>query len=253
MIIGIAGNAGVGKDTVADHLVKNHGCVKVSLADPLKRICRDVFNFSEDQLWGPSEKRNEPDRRYPRTYAVAVPEGSDYVLLREDGTVKPKAEWPVLEYLTPRHALQQLGTQWGRSCYPDIWVDYALRVAQALLKGSATQATKYEAPTYEDWEHPGYDPRVGLEAWRVRTKASIAKGVVIPDVRFNNEVEAIRAAGGEVWKITRPIPRLEGAAGQHQSETELDGIDPKLFHAFIENSATLEKLYQSVEFCLEKK
>jgi len=235
MIIGIAGNAGSGKDTVADHLVKNHGFVKVSLADPLKRIVRDVFAFTDEQLWGASEKRNEPDRRYPRTYAVAVPEGSDYVLLREDGTVKPKAEWPVLEYLTPRHALQQLGTEWGRSCYPDIWVNYALRVANKLL--------------YPGRHRYSYTQQLGVH----HHVSHEPKGVVIPDVRFKNEVDAINAAFGNVWKITRPIPRLEGAAGQHQSETELDGIDPKLFHAFIENSSTLEKLYQSVEFCLEKK
>jgi len=48
MIIGVAGNAGSGKDTVADHLVKHHGFVKVALADPLKRICREVFDFSEE-------------------------------------------------------------------------------------------------------------------------------------------------------------------------------------------------------------
>ncbi len=57
MIIGICGNAGVGKDTTADFLVKTNGFVKVSLADPMKRICQAVYGFSNEQLWGPSEKR----------------------------------------------------------------------------------------------------------------------------------------------------------------------------------------------------
>ena len=48
MILGISGLAGSGKDTVADILVKHQQCVKVSFADPLKRICRDVFDFTDE-------------------------------------------------------------------------------------------------------------------------------------------------------------------------------------------------------------
>ena len=261
MIIGIAGNAGSGKDTVADHLVKNHGFVKVSLADPLKRICREVFDFSDEQLWGASEERNKPDKRYPqratheweRDYSVKS-DGPDALRHhywrckfcgqtgQERAGSGPPSEAargdllsPSCLCLTPRHALQQLGTEWGRACYPYIWVNYALRAANKLL--------------YPGRHRYSYTQQLGVH----HHVSHEPKGVVIPDVRFKNEVDAINAAFGNVWKITRPIPRLEGAAGQHQSETELDGIDPKLFHAFIENSSTLEKLYQSVEFCLEKK
>ena len=45
-IIGVCGQAGAGKDTIADFLVKDHKFVKLSFADPLKRICHDVFDFS---------------------------------------------------------------------------------------------------------------------------------------------------------------------------------------------------------------
>jgi hypothetical protein len=132
VIIGISGKAGVGKDTATDLLVERFGFVKVALADPLKRICKEVFAFTDEQLWGSSEKRNAPDERY-------------------------------LNELTPRLALQKLGTEWGRECYENVWIDHALRAARDIKAG---------------W---GYDPKQG-----VITVAGIrGGGVVIPDVTLS--------------------------------------------------------------------
>jgi hypothetical protein len=48
------------------------------------------------------------------------------------------------------------------------------------------------------------------------------EAVVVTDVRFPNEVEAIKAAGGEVYRINRPgLP----AADCHLSEALIDGLD----------------------------
>jgi hypothetical protein len=183
MIIGVCGRAGSGKDTVADVLVREHGFVKVSFADPLKRICREVFDFSDEQLWGSSEKRNVPDRRYQR----------------------------VPGYLTPRYALQRLGTEWGRDCYEEVWVDYALRVAAKLLGPAMADGRRYR-----------YHPTLGLV---VRGDMDpLPSGVVIPDVRFPNEVVAIReTARGRIWKTTRGAGLAEGA-GAHESERYADEI-----------------------------
>lgn len=41
-IIGLTGNAGVGKDTVADYLVSNYGYVKYSFARPLKDMLKAI-------------------------------------------------------------------------------------------------------------------------------------------------------------------------------------------------------------------
>jgi len=51
-IIGITGNKGNGKDTLADHLVENHGYVKICFANALKDACKILFGFTDEQLYG---------------------------------------------------------------------------------------------------------------------------------------------------------------------------------------------------------
>jgi hypothetical protein len=205
-IWGLCGLAGSGKDTAADFLVKNNGFVKVAFADPLKRICKDVFEFSDEQLWGSSEKRNAPDERYLRT-------------------VTDEKGYQFSEPLTPRFALQQLGTEWGRNCYPNIWAEYAVRVAQQLLES-----------TFEDCPKKGYHPlyysaKDGL--WQGHNVRQV-QGVVISDVRFLNEIRIIKKAGGKVFRLLRG-QGLDGAAGQHRSEQELQSIPLDEFDGIIDN------------------
>lgn len=73
-IICFSGMAGSGKDTIADLLVsKNY--LKIALADPLKRMAHCAFDFTIDQLWGPSNFRNEIDPRYgisPRDVLISL-------------------------------------------------------------------------------------------------------------------------------------------------------------------------------------
>lgn len=62
MIIGFVGKNRVGKDTSADFLIdvvknidKNIEIKRYALADPIKDIARIMFNFSEEQLYGPDK------------------------------------------------------------------------------------------------------------------------------------------------------------------------------------------------------
>src|SRR5690606_25312219 len=64
-------------------------------------------------------------------------------------------------------------------------------------------------------------------------------GVVVPDVRYPNEVDAIRRAGGTVIQVVRPGRPDDG--DRHASETALDGI---VFAATIINDADLDTLKQ---------
>lgn len=215
MIISISGPAGSGKDTCADALVKSGDWVKVALADPLKRICYDVFGFTPEQLWGPSEMRNAPDTRYPRY----TPEAWEAAREQDELPHGP-------QFLSARYALQQLGTEFGRNCYPDIWIEYALRVANSLAVKGGYNYTQRRGLSH-DW-YPGDDN------WH--------SSVVIPDARFRNELEAIRAAGGKLIRIKRPGAGLEGSAGQHVSETEQQGIPDAFFDHVLQNDSDVPTL-----------
>jgi hypothetical protein len=246
MIIALSGLSGTGKDTAADILVRNHGFVKVSLADPLKRICRDVFNFTDDQLWGPSESRNAPDKRYPRKHGpwksvvaqreskcacCGKEEGRPLLVDIESGYVQKRDSIPLC-HLTPRHALQQLGTEWARNCYDDVWVDYAVRVYETLQRG----------------DHY-YDAKTGL-----RTTTSVAgvmepkKNVVISDVRFRNEIAGLKKAGAKLIRIKRP--GHEQPKWDHPSETEQMAIPDEEFNLVINNQDSLEDLAENISFIL---
>jgi hypothetical protein len=87
-IIGLTGKAGVGKDTVADYLVANHGFRKFSLAGPLKEMLK-VIGVDCD---------NRETKETPH---------------------------PVFG-VSPRRMAQTLGTEWMRNCVAaDGWLRIA--------------------------------------------------------------------------------------------------------------------------------
>lgn len=208
MIIGVMGPSGAGKDTLADRLVEKLGFVKVSFADPLKRICKDIYDFSDLQLWGPSEERNKPDLRYPV---------------------------PGKGHLSPRVALQMLGTEWGRACYPNTWVDYALRVADKLMKGSHTYSQK---------------EGLGDPEWWYRLRRS--KGVVIPDVRFKNELDAIHAKGGTVLRLKRKGAEGDVGIKGHASEEEQKSIMDHEVDFVLQVPEGFNNYYAEIDLLMQK-
>lgn len=229
MIIGISGVAGVGKDTCADILVRRRSSAKVALADPLKRAARDMYAFTDEQLWGPSEARNKPDERYPREHTWVLRDAGGRQCVCCGALWLPLLPYPSRRqcYLTPRYALQHLGTEHGRHCYPNVWIECALRVAEVLSDGGHR-----------------YDARIGIRASITRGLAPLS--VVTPDLRFKNEIDAYRAAGAKFIRVVRPGAGLAGAAGQHVSETQQDGIPNEAFDAVIFNDGTLEYLEKVV-------
>jgi len=195
-IIGISGQAGSGKDTVADMLLEHEGFTKVSLADPIKRFAKEMWGFTDEQLWGGSEHRNEPDARYGG--------------------------------LTPRKVLQHLGTEGGRALDYDVWIRYAVNTARTLLDNSGSKA---------------YSPKRGVHRLMFHT----VNAVVIPDVRFINEVQHLRKEGGKLLRVIRPGAGLEGEFAQHESEIQMSKISDNEFDYVILNTGTLEDLRRKVD------
>ncbi len=59
IILGISGKRGVGKTMLASHFVRNCGFTKVSFAEELKRLAKELFHFSEADLTTPALKEKK--------------------------------------------------------------------------------------------------------------------------------------------------------------------------------------------------
>jgi len=135
MLIAFSGLAGSGKTTAARHLVEAHGFVRLRWAEPLKAMIKTLI-----------EVEGESDRWI-------------------DGDYKEKIH-PLLG-CTPRHAMQTLGTEWGRKCInPDLWVHLTVN--------------------------------------RIVYNLMLDRKVVMDDCRFDNEFTAIDRLKGQVIRLERP-------------------------------------------------
>jgi hypothetical protein len=144
--------------------------------------------------------------------AVSTITGIPVEKLRERSTKEKAIEWLGK---SPRELLQTLGTEWGRDTISqDIWITIAMRqvdACQRYLRG--------------------------------------AGGVALTDVRFANEVEAIKAAGGQIWRVDRRQRCLADDAAQHSSEA---GIPDYLVDAVIDNTGTLDALHKRVDAAMKR-
>lgn len=230
MIIGLLGKAGSGKDTIAD-MFAEHGYVKIAFADPIKRYCMDAFDFSEEQLWGPSEKRSEPDPRYRIRDKDCVGNLQE-ITSRHVTELEDQRIFGVGPYLTPRDALQKIGTEGGRAAYDDVWVDYTIRKSKELLNNKNIIYNKVT----------GFKKASFLKSLFVNKKS----GVIISDCRFLNECQAIKRSGGVLIKVIRNTSTLQGKQAEHRSETEQDSIPGNIFDFNIDNSDTIENTKDQV-------
>lgn len=132
-------------------------------------------------------KRLEKERAYKRRrFAGPLKSMLQAMGLTERDVDGPGKDEPneLLLGATPRLAMQTLGTEWGRTLiHPDLWAHLAVEDARRLLNGGG------------------------------------AFGVVLDDLRFENEAEHVRAAHGVVVDILGESEiEMIGAQGQHISE-----------------------------------
>ena len=107
---------------------------------------------------------------------------------------------------SPRYAMQTLGTEWGRKCLgEDFWVNYWFARVQRHFAAS-----------------PG-------------------ARVVVDDVRYPNELQAVAGLNGRLWWVTRPGVR---ALGGHSSEHGLAGEFARFEE--VHNSSGLAELAEVV-------
>ena len=206
MIIGVCGLIGAGKDTIADYLVNIHQFRRESFANTLKDAVSAVFGWDRELLEGRTAQAREWREQVDPWWAdrLSIP------------------------HLTPRHILQQWGTEVCRkNFHDDIWI--------ASLENKLRNSRD---------------------------------DVVISDCRFPNEIRAIKQAGGIVVRVVRgaepewynaavsrnrgpdgnPTWALSGRKleqlGVHDSETAWVGTE---FDVVLDNNGTLDELYQQVK------
>lgn len=252
-ILLLSGEANSGKDTVAQMVVdslceREINVAVVAYADPMKRFTRELFDFTKEQLWGPSETRNGIDPLFGpdeyETYRSGLRWSPLQRMLFEWGLDNSGAtdflrnEWfPMLKphfdarTLTPRVVLQTFGTEFGRAMDRNLWVNYGTKIAQDLLSGGYRYAR--ECGTVTDKSFPGYDL------------------VVVTDGRFRNEVVAARALGATTWRINRPKAGESSFLSGHASEKEGRTIPAHFFDATIVNDGDLNDLSITVDDLLE--
>jgi len=175
-LIGIAGAAGSGKDTIAERLAVAHGYVRYGFADPIKQACKIAFGLTDADL-NDRARKEAPNER--------------------------------LMGKSPRQIMQWFGTELGRNMiHSDIWIHRA----------------------QHEWDELVRDALVIM-----------ATGMVIPDVRFENEAEFIRRNGGQVWHVLRAHTQ---SVHEHISES---GVDTHETDIVFLNDGTIADLRRSVD------
>lgn len=95
-----------------------------------------------------------------------------------------------------------------------------------------------------EWGRRLVHPEIWVNSW-LREAASVTTPIVVDDVRFPNEVAAIRSLGGVLWRVYRPGLNT----GDHASERMQRQIEEDVL---ITNATTIPALISSVEFVLQK-
>ncbi len=244
----IFGRAKVGKDTLAQHIVNTYDARVISFADHMKRFCAATFGFTKEQLWGPSEFRNQPDVRFAKPTSEAWTlafsglqhngrafcrqlmshPGSSYNEHQEELYYCALLSWFRSLYahtpLTPRHVLQTLGTEWGRlGVRSTLWSADVNRMVAQLYTGMMD-----------------YDQTKGLFISKKRPQF-----IVTADGRFQDELTAEHF---NVY-VQRTLPEEDFQT--HSSEQTK--FDMNKFNLIIQNDGTPEEMFAKFDAAIKKR
>ena len=206
MIIGFTGYQRAGKDTAADYFVKNFKFEKVGFADKFKEAFCVLTGLDRTEL----EILKNDRTAYLAIGYINNPSESptdEDVSFAEESDGSVRMWSPVVDPITVRHALQRLGTEVGRQLFADnFWV--------TML-----------------------DEHIATMGFQ---------NVVIPDVRFVNEVDYIHSVGGKIILVERDSATAQET---HRSEIRLPN---ELIDYIINNSGSMRALEAQLEHLARK-
>jgi hypothetical protein len=218
MLIGLSGKIGSGKDTAADfieEIISNDSTgfpifKTIRFADKVKEIVALILGISINELED-RDFKNKPLGPDWTHWKVTTASGSVQLFDNQlSATLFSEASHnSILEIseLTPRDLLILVGTESGRKLiHPNIWVNITKRECQSYL-------------------NKGYI-------------------VFVPDVRFENELDALESIGGIIIRINREVSDAIHSAKVNDSETSLDHYP---FKWTIANTGSLNEFKQSIQ------
>lgn len=223
LILGLAGHAGAGKDTVALYLEQRYGFTIFAFSDALYREVTEAFGLESEDLLRDRDTKEEP------TELLALKNCKDegFVLrlfklvagtaahLRM-GTDPDLGAVPIIgldTYLSPRQILQWFGTEYRRAQDPDYWVKKTAEWLAAVPKLFA---------------YPEMAPQLFVNT----------------TVRFPNERQWIHDMGGNTWHVFR---RAAKPVALHVSENPLE-IWPGERELY--NNHTIERLHYGIDLLM---
>ena len=127
-----------------------------------------------------------------------------------------------------RKLMQTLGTEWGRATHPALWTRVAKAKWEWVKEGCPVDYKK------------GITENVMLGAFGDHA------GMVISDVRFDNEAEWIRSEGGIIVHVDRPDTEKVGIEG-HASEQVMSRLP---FDLVVENKGSLEEFSMALDYLI---
>lgn len=153
MIIGLAGKAQAGKDTIGKYLVEQHKFERLAFADKLKEAVAALFDIPRE--WVDEWKNNEL-RSLDKVEVICVVDGlSEYSM-----------SW--------REFLQRFGTEMGREVFgPNFWVDQVFVDPETYYHAEAKYAGRKIVVT---------DVRFAGEAERIKSLGGYVVEVVRPSI-----------------------------------------------------------------------
>lgn len=123
--------------------------------------------------------------------------------------------------ISPREMLQKLGTEAGRDVFgQDLWIKRAQQYWGTLQASDTLD--------------------------RVKLRPSFWAGLVVTDIRYDNEAQWVLSEGGIVIKVERPDAEEVAA---HRSE---HGVDDLLITETIHNDASLALLHRRIDDCIAR-
>lgn len=211
ILLGLAGHAGAGKDTVADFLVQKYGFIKFSFSDALYREVATAYNLEGEDILRDRATKDVPIG----FFALENCSDKDFVAIAKAELEKLSTiSAGVYQSLSPRQILQWWGTEYRRAQNPDYWVQ---------------QAEAWISAVWGVFQYPEQRPQFFVNT----------------SVRFPNERAWVRKfVNGNVWHIRRAGLTPVNA---HVSETPLEVLDHEreLF-----NNDTIERLHGGIELML---